>query len=311
MTLNKPDFRLSEDVDVVFRELCKAYGIDGSLLSWQYEKHAILNGEAPFKLSTNDFTKQVELKEGVEKVAIEVEFAESNPNSIKSIKFHESPSKKSYIVTQTSMLHVNEESNCPLWLELPQGARKEDISAVHNLLKVKICCNNWQDFLPASPKTALERAWLVVAEENVDWIKKQLLHKDTVTGRLTNSLACKNLETTALKKEVENLQVKLDEKLAPKREFEEKEVALRKEMECLKTKLAEQIELMEALELDPTTPATPKKSTQKKRKFATPKTLIMRKAPQTTPKMAPYGLGVFDPLVTPTKKTPSSRDTVL
>lgn len=298
-----PDFRLAEDIDLVFRELCKAYGVDGSLLSWQYEKHAILHGETPFKMSTSDFTKQVELKNGVEKVVFEVEFAEVNPNVIKFIKFNESPTKRFYIVTQTSMLHANEDNTCPLWLELPLGARKEDIGAVQNLLKVNICCKEWADFLPAAPETALERARLVVAEDDVQWIKKQLLHKDSLTSRLTNTLACKNLETVALKKEVEKLKVQLDEKLAPTKEFEEKEIIMKEEIEDLKTKLAQQVELMEALELDSPTPA-PKMPTLKKRKFASPKP---RTAAASTPKTAPYTRSIFDPMVTPTRSARTSR----
>lgn len=269
---SKRDFDLAEDVDGVLRELCKAYGLDASLLSWQFEKHVILNGATPFRMSTNDFANQVSLKDGVDKVEVEVEYSHANANDIKWIRFHEMPNHKFYIITQTSMKHIRQESTCPLWIELPQDSRKEDMATVQNFLKVEICCGEWKDFLPASPETALERAVLVFASEDVDWVKKQLIHKDAVTGRLTNALAFKNIEIAALKNEVENLKGKLDEKLSTKQEVENEKAALKAVIKDLQVRLAEKTDLLDALDVELQAPRTPPpNSALKKRKMLTPK----------------------------------------
>lgn len=308
MSSAKREFRLSEDLDGVLRELCKAYEIDASLLSWQFERHALLNGATPFRFSTDDYMNQVVLKDGVTKIDVEVEFSNSNPNDIKWIKFQEMPVKKTYLITQTSMMHIHSDSTCPLWIELPPRATKEDISAVQNLIKVEICCSEWTDFLPAAPETALERAFLVLASKDEDWIKKQLIHKDAVAVRLTNALAFKNIEVTALKNEVQNLKEKLDEKLASKQEVEDEKATLRGTIEKLKTKIHEQEALLDAL-----TPLaeTPSKSTLKKRKMATPASPLHKLAydySQTAPPATQGGSYHMQSPDTPTKKgTKSSR----
>lgn len=302
MSSTKREFRLSEDLDGVLRELCKAYEIDASLLSWQFERHALLNGATPFRFSTDDHMNQVVLKDGVTKIDIEVEFSNSNPNDIKWIKFHEMPVKKTYLITQTSMMHIHSDSICPLWIELPPRAIKEDISAVQNLIKAEICCNEWTDFLPAAPETALERAFLVLASKDESWIKKQLIHKDAVTVRLTNALAFKNIEVTALKNEVQNLKANLDEKLASKQEVEDEKAALSSTIEKLETKVHEQEVLLDAL-----TPVaqTPSKSILKKRKMATPASPLRKLAydhSQTAPPATQGSIYHMHSPETPTKK---------
>lgn len=266
------DFVLSEDVDGIFREVCKAYGLDASLLSWQFDKHVMLDGATPFRLSTNNFEQQVTFKDGVKQLEVEVEYNNTNANDIKWVRFHEMPSNKYYIITRTSMQHIDQDSTCSLWFELPQESRREDMSTVQNFSKVEICCEAWKDFLPESPETALERAFLVFASEDVDWIKKQLVHKDAVTGRLTNTIAYKNIEIAALKNEVDRLKGQLDEKLATKKEIEDEKTALKAVIEGLELKLTAKTELLEALDLDlPYTPSPPK---SKKRKLLTPKSQV-------------------------------------
>lgn len=296
------EFCLSDDLDGVLRELCKAYEIDASLLSWQFERHALLNGATPFRLDTDDHTSQIVLKDGVTKVSVEVEFSNTNPNDVKYIKFYELPVKKTYLITQTSMAHIRSDSTCPLWIELPKGATKEDIGAVQSLIKADICCHEWADFIPSSPQTALERAFLVFASTDLDWIKKQLVFKDAVTGRLTNALAFKNIEVAALKNEIQNLKEKLDEKLASKKEVEDEKAALRSTIEELKAKARDQEALMDALT---PLPATPSKSTPKKRKVATPTSQIRKPAvdhPQTAPAATQGGDHHMHSPETPTKK---------
>lgn len=280
MSSTKPEFRLSEDVDGVLRELCKAYGMDGSLLSWQFDKHVSSDGETPFRLNTNDFTRQIELKDGVDKIVVEIEYATANPNHIKWIRFHEMPSKKRYIITQTSMKHIHEDSTCALWLELPQGAHKEDISAVKSLLNVELCCEDWKDHLCASVETTLERTFRVIAEEDVEWVKKQVIHKDQVTERLISSLAFKEMEVTALKDEVDSLKGKLDEKNA----FMDK-------IDSLQQQLAEQDAVIEELQQ----PESPTPS--KKRKARTPKGRTPR-TPMTAPARSQ---GIDGDVTTPTR----------
>lgn len=282
MSSTKPEFRLSEDVDGVLRELCKAYGIDGSLLSWRFDKHILLDGETPFRMNTNDFTRQIQLKDGVDKIVVEIEYAPENPNHIKWIRFHEMPSKKHYIITQTSMKYIDEDSTCALWLELPRGACKEDIGAVQSLLKVKLCCEGWKDHLCASAETVLERAFFDIAVEDVGWIKNQMIHKDLVTDRLIGNLAFKNLEVTALKNEVDSLKGKLDEKNA-----------IMDKIYHLQEQLAEKDAVIEQLQQ----PISPTPTKGKKRKFLTP-----RGASPRTPKTAPaQSRGVNGGVMTPTR----------
>lgn len=304
---SKHDFEISEDVDGVLRELCEAYGLDHCLLSWRFERHVMIQGASPFRMSTSDFSNKASLKDGVEKVEFEIEFSHSNGNEIKWIRFHEHRSNKWYIVTQTSIQHVNGENECSLWLELPRGFRKEDMAAVQNFSKVKLCCEEWKDFLPAHPETALERAFLVFASEDVDWIKKQLVHQTANTARLTNTIAFKNIEVSALKNEVDSLKSKLEEKLAPKHESEKEKAILRGVISDLETKLTEKNDLLDALE---PVPETPRRGTTNKKRRGSPLTPKSRGRKSTVSHAhtdpVVNGRGGHSPLLeTPTRTTRS------
>lgn len=260
----KTHFSLSETVAGVFAEICDAYNIDNHWLSWRYEREILTDGASPFRINTNDLVQKNRLKEGVDKVTIEIEFNQDNPNVLKWIRFNELPSKKHYLVTQTSIDHIQQNTGCPIWLELPPAARKEDIGAVQALLKVKVCCNEWKDFLPISPYTELERAHRIVAAEDIDWIRKQLAHKDSVALRLTNALECKIAEVTALQEELGKLKIQLEEKSV---EPDEREIKKRRVL-TPKTRT-------------PKTPKTAKASTLKGSDSS------VREEPATTPTKTP------------------------
>lgn len=274
-------FTLCETVSGVFGEICDAYAIDSSWLSWQYER-AVWTGKvaSPMHLTTNALHQKRPMKDGVDKVMFEIEFDTERPNYIKCIRFTEHPSKKVFLVTQTSIDHVREDTKCPFWIELPPAARKEDIGAVVALLRVDICCNNWKDSLPKEPHTALERAHLVVANEDKSWLKNQLILKgqqvilkDQASRAMSNALATKTFEVDELKKEVERLQ----------RELEEEKAAQRAPREMR-------------------TPSPPRK---KNRKTATPRRSAAPTAPQP-PNTAPAKTNGYDgrhlvPAQTPTR----------
>lgn len=271
-------FTLCETVSGVFSEICDKYGIDSTWLAWQFERCIWAGDDSckPFRISTNDLVQKRPMKEGIAKVTFEIEYDHDNPNEIKCIRFSELPSKKIFTVTQTSILHVQDETKCPLWIELPPGARKEDIGAVQALLKVDICCADWKDFLPKEPHTTLERAHLVVANGDEFWIKKQVVHKDMVARSLTDALKAKVIEVDELKKEVERLRREVDEK----NEIETDAILY-----------------------------TPKSPARKKIKInSTPKnTTTPKQAPARAPATAPAKTAGYDarhlvPAVTPTKK---------
>lgn len=205
-------FTLCETISGVFAEICDDYAIDNHWLSWQFEREIWAGKPSPLRVDTNDLVQKRPMKEGVSKVVFEIDFDGENPNTIKWIRFNELPSKKHYIVTQTSIDHVREDTKCALWIELPPSARKEDIQAVQALLKVEVCCTEWKDSLPKEPCTALERAHLVVATEDEFWLKKQVIHKDMATRFMSMALEVKIAEMDELKKEVERLQRELDDK---------------------------------------------------------------------------------------------------
>lgn len=268
-------FTLCETISGVFAEICDGYSIDSAFLSWQFERGVWTGKTSPIRISTNDPQQKRPMKEGVEKVTFEIEFDTENPNDIKCIRFTEFPSKKVYLVTQTSIDHVREGTKCPLWVELPPAARKEDIGAVVALLRVDICCDDWKDSLRKEPYTALERAHLVVANEDKFWLKKQVVHKDLASRVMSIALETKIAEIDELKKEVERLQRELEKK-----------------------KVAQVAQVAPAVE----TPSPPRK---KARKIATPKTQTPKKimaAPNTAPaKTNGYESRHLVPAQTPTK----------
>jgi hypothetical protein len=230
---------------------------------------------SPFTVDTRS-DALCELKEGIDKVVFTVDFDHNNPNIINYVKFSESyddgPDKtlkrKHFVVTQTSVGHVHEDTMCPLWLEIPQSVLSEDISAVVNLWKVHLCCDRWTDFLPTNPVTQLEKSHRLVSEGNAAWLKTQLIQRE---GLLAN----KNAELAARNKDVEDLATQVCE---------------------LSMQLAEvkqQLEESQSLSL----------VTPKNRKILTPSSRA-RKAPRTAPAKSFTTLpgGRSEPSLTPSKE---------
>lgn len=222
----RKDFDLSETLIGVLGALAENYGFDGSWLAWQYEKHVLVNGASPFRVTTSECAQT--LKEGVDRVKFEIEFDHKNPNEIKWVRFDESRGDKTYMITQTSIIHMNEVSTCVLWLELPKGARGTDfdIAAAQSLLKVEVCCPEWQNSLPADPVTALERAKFYVAQGDITWMKSQLFVKDAKLSRVTGALACKKIEAASLSAALEVETDKLNAEIAKTSKLEEKNAEL-------------------------------------------------------------------------------------
>lgn len=204
-------FSLCETISGVFAEICDKYDIDSTWLSWQFERAIWTGKTSPLRIGTNELVQKRSIKEGVEKVTFEIRFDHEHPNDVTAIRFTELPTKKVFLVTQTSIQHVQDETKCPLWVELPPAARKEDIGAIQALLKVEVCCTDWKDFLPKEPWTALERAHLVMASGDEFWLKKQVIHKDMTTHSLSQALETKIAEVDELKKEVDRLTRELEE----------------------------------------------------------------------------------------------------
>ncbi|KAJ4422304.1 hypothetical protein N0V82_003059 [Gnomoniopsis sp. IMI 355080] len=195
----RKSFSLCETVAGALHTIGEAYGIDGCWLPWQFEKHVLNNQATPFQISTDEYPRN--LKDGVDKVCVEVHYYNDNPNLVKYIRFEELPSKEKYIVTQTSMKHVQDDAagaSCTLWIEIPKGAEREGIAGVPSRLKAKICCAEWKDHLSPTPETEIERAQLYVAQDNVEWLKRQLIFKDSQNNNLSSSLAFQRTEITTL-----------------------------------------------------------------------------------------------------------------
>ncbi|ROW09615.1 hypothetical protein VMCG_02385 [Cytospora schulzeri] len=209
---SRPYFSLGDQLAGVFAEICEKNGITSCWLQWKFEL-AVLNEEtSPFIIDTNNDARCGPLKNGVKKVTFTVDFDHDNPNFINYIRFtevYEGSENKHWIVTQTSINHVHEDGDCKLWLELPPGTRKEDIGAVINLWRVQICCDQWVSFLPANPVTQLEKAHRVVAGDNVEWLKTQLMKRELVVTRMDEELEQKNKEIASLTDDIRALQLQL------------------------------------------------------------------------------------------------------
>lgn len=172
MAGTRKDFSLCETMAGALHMVGEAYGIDGCWLPWQFERHVLLGGANPFRITTSAYPRN--FKDGVDKVSFEISFDNKTPNLVKYISFDELPSKGKYIVTQTSIKHLREGgASCALWIEIPKGADREGISGIQSLLKAEICCAEWKDFLPPEPETPMERAQLVIAQGDTEWLKKQ------------------------------------------------------------------------------------------------------------------------------------------
>lgn len=166
---SKIQFALSDHNAGVFAEICSKNDMTHCWLQWKYEMAVLSEVTSPFTVDTKS-DALCDLKSGVTKVTFTVDFDHENPNIINYIKFSESyddsheKTRKHFVVTQTSVDHVHEDNTCPLWLEIPHSALLEDISAVVNLWKVQICCDEWKNFLPANPATQLEKSHRLVSE---------------------------------------------------------------------------------------------------------------------------------------------------
>lgn len=270
---SKPQFALGDQNAGVFAEICKKNGMTHCWLQWKFEIAVLSEATSPFNIDTKS-DALCDLKDGVSKVVFTIDFDQNNPNVINYVKFSETytnSDKKHFLVTQTSVDHVHEDTGCNLWLEVPLNALHEDISAVVRLWKVQICCDRWKDFLPANPATQLEKSHRVVSEGNAQWLKKQLMRRE---GLIVHN----NAELAARKEDIESLASQVSE---------------------LKMQLAEaqkKLEDSQSLSLAP----------PQKRKLLTPKSRA-RKAPrtaQTAPEKS-FASGSFsraEQLETPTKQ---------
>lgn len=171
MAAIRKEFRLCETLTGVLYTVSDAYGMDGSWLPWQFERHILIGGATPFRITTKEYPSGT--KEGVDKVSFEVQYDNDNPNLVKYIRFEELPGRGKYIVTQTSMKHIEDDSTCPVWIEIPKGSDRDGIAGAQSLLKAKICCEDWKHYLPPSPETKLEQAHLTMAQDDVGWLKVQ------------------------------------------------------------------------------------------------------------------------------------------
>lgn len=272
---SKPQFSLGDQNAGVFAEICQKNGMTHCWLQWKFEIAVLSEVTSPFTIDTKN-DAMCSLNSGVSKIVFTIDFDQSNPNVINYVKFSETytnsdKKQKHFIVTQTSVDHVHEDTGCNLWLEMPPNALHEDISAVVSLWKVQICCDGWKDFLPANPATQLEKCHRVISEGNAEWLKKQLIRREAL-------LVSNNAELAARKKDVESLAAQVSQ---------------------LSMRLAEAEKQLE--ENKSPSPAPPKK-----RKMLTPKSRA-RKAPRTA-RTAPEKLFVTIPgrkteqIETPTKE---------
>lgn len=267
---SKSQFALGDQNAGVFAEVCQKNGMTHCWLQWKFEIAILSDVTSPFTIDTKS-DALCGLKSGVSKVVFTVDFDQNNPNVINYVKFSETyanSDKKHFIVTQTSVDHVQEDTGCDLWLEVPSTALHEDISAVVNLWKVQICCDGWRDFLPANPATQLEKSHRLVSEGNAQWLKKQLIRRESL-------LVDKDAELAAKNKDIEGLTTRISELGMQLAEAEKK------------------LEDNKALMF----------TTPKKRKMATPNSRA-RKAPKTEP-VKSFSAGPGDKaeqLETPTKE---------
>lgn len=266
----KPQFALGDQNAGVFAEICKKNDMTPCWLQWKFEIAVLSEATSPVNIDTKS-DALCSLKSGVNKVVFIIDFDKNNPNVINYVKFSESydnAERKHFIVTQTSVDHVHEDNGCNLWLEVPLGALKEDISALVGLWKVQICCDGWKDFLPANPATQLEKSHRVVSEGNAGWLKKQLIRREGLLVTTNEELAAKNKDIEGLTTQISELSMQLAE--AEKKLEDERSLSL----------------------------ASPKK-----RKLITPKSRA-RKAPRTAPaKHTATGPdGRAEQLETPTKE---------
>lgn len=209
----KPQFTLSEQNAGVFAEICEKNNMTHCWLQWKFEIAILSKAPSPFTIDTKS-DALCGLKGDVNKVVFTIDFDQENPNVINFVKFSEyydHSERKNFIVTQTSVDHVHEDTGCKLWLEVPHKAFREDISAVVNLWKVQICCDGWKDFLPANPATQLEKSHRVVSEGNAEWLKKQLIRREGLIVHKDTELAAKSKEIDSLTTQISELSMQLAE----------------------------------------------------------------------------------------------------
>ncbi|KAG6366770.1 hypothetical protein INS49_000950 [Diaporthe citri] len=208
---SKPQFALGDQNAGIFAEICQKNGMTHCWLQWKFEIAVLSDATSPFTIDTKS-DALCGLKDGVSKVIFTIDFDQNNPNVINYIKFSEfynKSVKKHFIVTQTSVDHVQEDTACKLWLQLPPNALHEDISAVVNLWRVQICCDEWKDFLPANPATQLEKSHRVVSEGNAQWLKKQLIRREGLLAHNNAELAARNKDIESLTTQISELSMQL------------------------------------------------------------------------------------------------------
>lgn len=210
---SRPQFTLGEQNSGVFAEICQKNDMTHCWLQWKFEIAVLSDATSPFTIDTKSDVL-CGLKSGVNKVVFTIDFDQDNPNVINYVKFtefYDTSEKRHFIVTQTSVDHVHEDTGCNLWLEMPPKAFREDISAVVGLWKVQLCCDGWKDFIPANPATQLEKSHRVVSEGNAPWLKKQLIRREGLLVHKDAELAAKSKEIDSLTKQIRELSMKLAE----------------------------------------------------------------------------------------------------
>ncbi|KAL1879847.1 hypothetical protein Daus18300_001686 [Diaporthe australafricana] len=203
---SKSHFTLGDQNAGVFAEICKKNGMPHCWLQWKFELAVLNEATTPVSIDTKS-DPVCGLNNGCNKVVFTIDFEMSNSNVINYVKFteyYEDCEKKHFIVTQTSVDHIHEDTGCDLWIELPSTAIHEDICSLMSMWKVNICCDGWKDFLPNSPVTQLEKAHRVIAADNAEWLKKQLM-------RTVGVVKYKNMELAAKKKDIEDLTTHISE----------------------------------------------------------------------------------------------------
>ncbi|KAF3767558.1 hypothetical protein M406DRAFT_328629 [Cryphonectria parasitica EP155] len=204
MATTEAAFRLCKANVAMFREVSDFYDLDISWLTSQFEQYTSKKGITPFCISTQSHHSKNSINEDVDEVAFEISFHPKNANLIQCIRFHEMPSDKHFIITETSMLHTQQSTGCRLWLELPRGALENEKgggdSSVLDPMEVNICCDGWKEFIPPVPATELERTHLFL------WLKEQVDQNDSAVLRIKNQVAHERIKGNKLKNANEKLQ---------------------------------------------------------------------------------------------------------
>lgn len=197
MASSSVGFSLNEANADLFAQISDIYSIDTSWLAGQYTTFVDRKGLTPFCITSGCLLREL-VRDGVAHVTFSIDFSSADKNDIKSISIREEPSKKHWLVTQTSLAHIKTSPECRPFIDISSVRQLRGYPRVSDLLAVQLCCDDWKLCLNKRwQHTDLERVQYDEARSNVYCLGQKLFQYHIELKEARNQLAVQSRTTKA------------------------------------------------------------------------------------------------------------------